>query len=356
MGNYTGDSFTIGRYNIAIGYNTLGADVLGDRTTAVGYQSAFYQVANSNNAEMKNSYYGMYAGHYNVTGAGNTSMGYQAGMGNHTSSADNNTCIGHNAGLSVRTSNNTLVGALAGDAAMTGDTNSAFGYRALSGCSSGTNNTALGKDALLAVNTGVNNIGVGDTAGNNITSGNQNVCIGIGCNPSAADSHEQIVISSTNTSGAGDNTVRFGSDTGTVYIALDNSTVTWTKSSDERLKENIETSTAGLSFINDLRPVTFDWKKKRDIPEDMKWNYPNAEDDAPCLGKGKKVHGFIAQEVEAAIANHPEVVEGNSITDIDAQGVHGVGEGAMIPMMVRAMQELSTKLDAALARIEELEG
>ena len=181
--------------------------------------------------------------------------------------------------------------------------------------------------------------------------------IGVGCNASAADGNEQIIISTSNgISGAGNNTVRFGSSTGSVYIGLDNSTVTWVKSSDERLKENIETSTAGLSFINDLRPVTFDWKKKRDIPEDMKFNYSQVADDSPCVGNGKKVHGFIAQEVESVIANHPEVVEGNSITDIDAQGVHGVGEGAMIPMMIKAMQELSTKLDAALARIEELEG
>ena len=126
MGTYAGDSFTIGRYNVAIGYHTLGADVVGDRTTAVGYQSAFYQVAASDNAEMSNSYHGMYAGHYNVNGTKNTSMGYQAGMGHHTSSGSNNVAIGCNAGLSVRTSNNTLVGALAGDAAMTGDTNSAF--------------------------------------------------------------------------------------------------------------------------------------------------------------------------------------------------------------------------------------
>ena len=29
-------------------------------------------------------------------------------------------------------------------------------------------------------------------------------------------------------------------------------------------------TTAGLSFINDLRPVTFNWKKEKDIPEEMK--------------------------------------------------------------------------------------
>jgi hypothetical protein len=118
------------------------------------------------------------------------------------------------------------------------------------------------------------------------------------------------------------------------YISLDNSTTSWTKSSDERLKENIETSTAGLSFINDLRPVTFDWKKKKDIPVDMQSIYSHVEDDAPCVGKGKKVHGFIAQEVEDVIANHPEVVEGNSVTDIDPQGVHSLADGALMPMMV----------------------
>jgi len=348
---------TIGRFNVAIGTQALGRETVGDRSIAIGYQSGYYQVSDSNNEEAANVYVGMYSGHYNVTGTNNVAMGYQALMGNSTNSASGIVAIGKNAGFSCRASNNTLVGLQAGDAITTGDTNSAFGYDALTACNTGTNNTAIGKGALAGVNTGVNNVGVGDSAGNNITSGDQNICVGIGCSPSAADSEEQIVIAtSSSTSGAGDNTVRFGSDTGTVYIALDNSTTSWTKSSDERLKENIETSTAGLSFINDLRPVTFDWKKKRDIPEDMKSNYSHVADDAPCVGSGKKVHGFIAQEVEAVIANHPEVVEGNSITDIDAQGVHSLADGAMMPMMVKAVQELSTKLDAALARIEELEG
>jgi len=76
--------------------------------------------------------------------------------------------------------------------------------------------------------------------------------------------------------------------------------------------------------------------------------YSHVEDDSPCVGKGKKVHGFIAQEVENVIANHPEVVEGNSITDVDAQGVHSLADGALMPMMVKAVQELS-------AKVEELE-
>ncbi len=34
-------------------------------------------------------------------------------------------------------------------------------------------------------------------------------------------------------------------------------------SSDERLKENIEDNSLGLGFINELRTVTYNWKKQR---------------------------------------------------------------------------------------------
>ena len=214
----------------------------------------------------------------------------------------------------------------------------------------------MGRNAGTAVTAGASNTMLGYGAGDNTTTGGNQTLLGVGSNASAADGDHQIVISTAAVNGAGNYTARLGTSTGTVYIALDNSTTSWTKSSDERLKENIETSTAGLSFINDLRPVTFDWKKKRDIPEEMQSIYSERNDDEPCVGTGKKVHGFIAQEVEAVIANHPEIVEGNSITDIDAQGVHSLADGAMMPMMVKAVQELSTKLDAALARIATLEG
>ena len=80
--------------------------------------------------------------------------------------------------------------------------------------------------------------------------------------------------------------------------------------------------------------------------------YPHIEDDSPCVGKGKKVHGFIAQEVEDVIVNHPEIVEGNSITDVDAQGVHSLAEGALMPMMVKAVQELSAEVEELKKQLE----
>ena len=56
---------------------------------------------------------------------------------------------------------------------------------------------------------------------------------------------------------------------GKAELDLNGSDTSWAASSDERLKENIQESTAGLSFINDLRPVTFDWKQKKDITPEL---------------------------------------------------------------------------------------
>ena len=58
-------------------------------------------------------------------------------------------------------------------------------------------------------------------------------------------------------------TARFLIGSNTATLGIDGSDTSWAAaSSDERLKENIETSTAGLSFIKDLRPVTYNWKKE----------------------------------------------------------------------------------------------
>jgi hypothetical protein len=35
------------------------------------------------------------------------------------------------------------------------------------------------------------------------------------------------------------------------------------------IQQNIEDAEAGLSFINDLRPVTFNYKTKGDIPKNL---------------------------------------------------------------------------------------
>ena len=70
-------------------------------------------------------------------------------------------------------------------------------------------------------------------------------------------------------------------------------------------------------------------------------------------------HGFIAQEVKTVIDAHSEIKNGFDMWCTDSQddgGRQRLADGALIPMLVKSLQELSTALDAALARIATLEG
>ena len=68
-------------------------------------------------------------------------------------------------------------------------------------------------------------------------------------------------------------------------------------------------------------------------------------------------HGFIAQEVKSVIDNHPELKDGFKMWDIrEHSDQQEVGEAAIIPVLVKAVQELSAKNEALAARITTLEG
>ena len=72
-------------------------------------------------------------------------------------------------------------------------------------------------------------------------------------------------------------------------------------------------------------------------------------------------HGFIAQEVKTAIDNHSEVKDGHKLwyqDDSDsAQGnVQNISPIALIPILVKALQEADDKIDALTARVATLEG
>ena len=112
------------------------------------------------------------------------------------------------------------------------------------------------------------------------------------------------------------------------------------------MKEEVETSTAGLGFINDLRPVTFKWKKEKDIPEEL---VTHKADSEKRYKNDTVNHGFIAQEVKEVIDNHPEIKEGFDMwTEDEKDGRQRVGASALEIVLVKAIQELS-------AKVEELE-
>jgi len=101
--------------------------------------------------------------------------------------------------------------------------------------------------------------------------------------------------------------------------------------SDKRLKKNIASISNGLNLINQMNPVKYNWKSER------------AED--------KKHLGFLAQELEKIV---PEVVVHNE-QSTDEKDKYGVKYAEIIPVLVKAIQELSDQNAELLKRIKKLE-
>jgi hypothetical protein len=107
------------------------------------------------------------------------------------------------------------------------------------------------------------------------------------------------------------------SDTSDNFTTLTGTTLNATtvnSTSDERLKENVETIADASTKVAALRGVNFDWK-----------------------ATGEKSMGVIAQEVEAVI---PEVVA------TDEEGGKAVNYQAMVGLLIEAVKELQEEVKA----------
>lgn len=100
--------------------------------------------------------------------------------------------------------------------------------------------------------------------------------------------------------------------------------------SDARLKTNICNIPYGLCDVNKLRPVSFDWN----------------EQERETRGCNRQV-GFIAQEVEPII---PEAVGQQS-----DNGVYSLSPDKIIPVLTKAVQELSEENILLKARLDAIE-
>jgi len=97
--------------------------------------------------------------------------------------------------------------------------------------------------------------------------------------------------------------------------------------SDERKKDNIQNITFGLDAIKELRPVSFDWKNN----------------------KGNDQLGFIAQEVETTSLK--QLV--STYKDENIEDCKSLNKEQMIPVLVKAVQELSAKVEELESKINE---
>ena len=329
IGYLAGNDLTTGHSNVAIGSSALLNSLLVDRTVIIGGGAgAAVMTADADGTiAIGNS-----AGAAITSGIGNTSVGYQALM--VEDDGDQNTAIGYQA-LVAQTGTSGTVG------------NTAVGYKTLDGVTTGVKNTAIGAEAMgSADGAEEQNVAIGYKAMFNNNNGLSNTCIGSGTLLSAAAGQGQIAIGRDVACIANETaTIGFGSNVAS--LGLDGSDTSWAASSDERLKENITDATAGLDVINDLRPVTYNWKKAKDIDKTMP-QYKDSEE--PVLGKeyGETLHGFVAQEVKAVIDKHDSIKEGFKMWKESDDGTQTVADGNLVPILVKAVQELT-------ARVKELE-
>ena len=123
---------------------------------------------------------------------------------------------------------------------------------------------------------------------------------------------------------------------GTSYVSYINGGNGTFNVSDQRLKENVATLTGALDKVKQLRGVSFTWKDTEERGTDT-------------------AIGLIAQEVETV---YPELVDDGALPkDNDGNDpLKSVNYAHLTSVLIEAIKELSTELDAAKARITTLEG
>jgi hypothetical protein len=278
--------------------------------------------------------------------ASNTAVGVDALLVNTT--GDFNVAVGRSA-LESSTDGyfNVAVGESALESNTIGDFNVAVGRSALESSTDGDRNVAIGNRALAANTTASRVTAVGDSALARNTTGIENCAVGYGAlidnttgerNTAVGNNSGGTVVSGSNNTMIG-NGASASTSSVSNQITLGNSSITSlrcqvttiTSLSDERDKTNIVDLTHGLDLINQLRPVEFEW---------------NMRDGGRV---GDKDMGFIAQdlaEVEDAYNAHDTL----ALTLRDNSEKLEATYGRLVPVLVKAIQELSAKVAELEAR------
>ena len=339
---------TTGSSNVFIGDEAVGGGVqTGEKNIAIGRNSGHDLTSGGNNTLVgfeagkdvttahENTFLGSHAGGSATTGGGNIMIGREAGDGFDAET--------HNLGVGI----SALGGAING-----GEYNVAIGNYTLDALTSADANTVLGYNAGSSVTTGGSNVLIGYQAGQDsvaLTTGTDNVVIGKNARTSANDSTNAIVIGEDIAGGSND--FSFGKSGNVVTNDFD-ADADWSRSSDVRLKRNIESTTLGLDFINDLRPVKFQWKPSNEVPKIMTSEYN--EENQKNLDYTS--HGFIAQEVKEAIDKHGDQTFGGWHIDETDNETQRVKKNMFVMPLIKAVQELSAQVTTLQNEVNTLKG
>ena len=135
-------------------------------------------------------------------------------------------------------------------------------------------------------------------------------------------------------------------------------------SSDRRVKTDVVDTVLGLDFINRLQPRDFNWT------DDYKNQLDNYDGDV--AGRQKEVisnlqQGFIAQEVQTAVFDETgsnnafsgvavKNITEAEVSDYPTDDPYGkLNYSSFVVPLVKAVQQLSAKIDLLEARVDELE-
>jgi hypothetical protein len=245
----------------------------------------------------------------NSTGAGSTVVGQSAGnymTGNYNVGMGTSALHGSFSGFSGAF--NIGIGDFAGCGLSTGCCNIAIGFQSLTTADTAVCNTGVGFQTLCNVTSGVNNIAIGPNSGT-VISGDTSGIVNL------TTESNRIVMGNFNHTCA------------QIKIA-------WTVTSDERDKAiDPKGVPYGLDFINQVEPIAYSWCNRQ---------------------TGEKTEsrirfGFSAQNIcslEAA-TDAPVIVSADNPDHLSITDQH------LLPVLVKAIQELSAKVEALEARLAE---
>lgn len=342
IGSYAGDALTSGAENICVGYaagssittgggNTLVGEDAGTAITTGGanvaigrnalkvstYRNSCVAIGEGTLQGMTDGYSNVAVGAYSlnavVAGYQNTGLGEHAGR--YITSGDYNTCIGRYGGAGITEGNN----------------NVAVGPYALMGTVTGNNNNGVGYQALTAVTSGHSNNSLGFQAGDSLVTGYNCTCLGHGSDTTSDASTNQFVLGNSSVS------------------LLRCQVTSITSLSDERDKADITDLSLGLSFLNKIRPVKFKWDTR-----EGKARVAADPPESPLDKDGTYEAGFIAQELQKVEDDEGVASWMKLVHDEDPERLEAT-PGNLLPVLVNAIKELSTKNDALEARIATLE-
>lgn len=303
-------------YNTSVGWRSLYSQTSGTINTAVGAECMYSNTGGNYNCAL-----GYGALRQNTGGQRSVALGYQSLYSNI--SGGNHTSVGMYANYYNSTGNgNDSFGYTALHRTTTGDYNTAIGYQSLHENTTGSRNTALGLNTLYSNTTGNFNIGLGREGLFGCTTGSAN--IGIGGNNSVGAYTPVFNVTTQN-----NRLVAGGTNITNAYVQ-----VSWTVTSDERDKMNFAPVPYGLDFINQLKPTAYQFKVDRDTET------PN----------GDVRYGFKAQDILALEGDNPVIIDIEDPDHLKYKGEH------LVPVLVNAVQELTTMVKDLQAEIKTLKG